>query len=115
MQNGHGESYYTLGGRSEKGSNVYFEKIINIFKSLHLIIQPSAIIVQLIAFSDPITQLPEYLDAMKIAGYEEINPFHNIDNERVVRTVPNRKWYARSDESSQHASKEIVLFHRPLV
>lgn len=112
LRDGHGESYYTLGGRSMAGLKSYFTKLTDTFWMLRQFIDPSALVVQLVAFPDPDVQLPAFLDAMHLAGYEELRLFRSSDWERPSRRVPNRKWYAYS-EKNQHASNEILLFHRP--
>jgi len=113
LRDGHGESYFTLGSRSEKGLRDYFENIENIFRNMRVLIDPEAIVVQLVAFSEPGTQLPAFLNAMTNAGYEEITPLGNTASERPLRKVPNRKWYANSQEK-QPASNEILLVHKPV-
>ncbi len=112
LQNGHGEAYYTLGGRSSSGIQTYFIRLKEIFDSIRLFIHPDALVAQLVAFSNPDTQLPAFLDSMRLAGYEEIKPFSTLTSQRPNRLVPNRKWYTNT-ESNQHASNEVLLFHRP--
>jgi hypothetical protein len=113
LKDGHGESYYTLGGRSITGLKNYFIKLTDTFWALRQFIDPNALVVQLVAFSDPDTQLPAFLNAMRSAWYEELTPLENGGSKRPSRKVPNRKWYTYS-EKNQHASNEILLFHRPL-
>ena len=112
LRDGHGESYYTLGGRSIAGLRSYFTKLTDTFSTLHQLIDQNALVVQLIAFSDPDTQLPAFLNAMCLAGYEELNLLRNSGTQRLSREVPNRKWYAYG-EKNQYASNETLLFHRP--
>ena len=113
LKDGHGESHYTLGGRSITGLKNYFIKLTDTFWALRQFIDPSALVVQSVAFSDPDTQLPAFLNAMRSAWYEELTPLENGGSKRPSRKVPNRKWYTYS-EKNQHASNEILLFHRPL-
>ncbi len=113
LRDGHGESYFTLGGRSMAGLKSYFTKLTDIFWALRQFIAPSALVVQSVAFSDPDTQLPAFLNAMRSAWYEELTPLENAGSKRPSRKVPNRKWYTYSDKK-QYASNEILLFHRPL-
>jgi len=112
LRDGHGESYYTLGGRSVSGLKSYFTKLTDIFWALRQFIDPSAFVVQLVAFPAPDIQLPAFLNAMRVAGYDELTPFSGSGLERPQRQVPNRKWYTYG-EKNQHASTEILLFHRP--
>jgi len=113
LEDGHGESYYTLGGRSKTGINNYFIKIEKIFRSIKLFIHPEAVIVQLVAFSQPDTQLPAFLKSMELAGFKEFHPINSISTKYLSRSVPNRKWYSKTD-NTQNASNEIVLFHKPI-
>ncbi|MBA7703014.1 hypothetical protein ES703_111794 [subsurface metagenome] len=112
LRDGHGESFYTLGGRSKRGLEEYFAKLTETFDSLRQLIEPSAVVIQLVAFSDPEAQLPNFLNAMSLAGYEEISLFGSSNSERPFREVPNRKWYTQLG-FNQYASNEILLFHRP--
>ena len=112
LRDGHGESFYTLGGRSKKGLEEYFVKLTKTFNDLRQLIEPSAVVVQLVAFSDPDTQLLTFLNAMHFAGYEEVKLFGASKSERPFRQVPNRKWYTQLG-LNQCASNEILLFHRP--
>jgi len=112
LRDGHGESYYTLGGRSEKGQREYFERLTRTYDVLRNAIDENAVIVQLVAFSEPNTQLPRFLNSMTSAGYEELTLFRSPDFERPYRQVPNRKWYTQLGQN-QHASNEILLVHRP--
>ena len=113
LEDGHGESYYTLGGRSKIGAKNYFTKLAEIFRSIKLFIHPDAIIVQLVAFSEPEIQLPAFLDSMELAGYKEFQPLKTITTDYLYRSVPSRKWYSIID-NNQNASNEIVLFHKPI-
>jgi len=112
LRDGHGESFYTFGGRSKKGVEYYFTKLTETFSAIQGFIDPSALVVQLVAFSDPDAHLPAFLDSMNYAGYEELTPFGSSDSDRPVRRVPNRKWYTQLGVN-QCASNEILLFHRP--
>jgi DNA modification methylase len=112
LRDGHGESFYTFGGRSQKGVEHYFLRLAETFNATREFIDPSALIVQLVAFSDPAAHLPAFLRAMNCAGYEELTPFGGSNSDRPVRRVPNRKWYTQLG-ASQCASNEILLFHRP--
>ncbi len=72
----------------------------------------------MVAFGDPVGQLPRYLEMLDSAGLKEVDVAHKAGDglipnahERPWRQVPNRKWYA-SQRGSISASKEVVLFHR---
>jgi hypothetical protein len=111
QQDGHGSAYYTLGSRTPFGLNNYFETITSVFSSLRSLLQPSALVVQLISFSAVESQLPAYLRAMERAGYEEAAPIA-VERPALWRCVPNRRrWYNHID-SSHGAAYELLLFHR---
>ena len=110
VQDGHGETYYTMGGRSQTGSCRYFTQLTEAFANLRKLVDPEAHIVQLISFSDLDIQLPWYLRVMEITGFEELNEGEIAS--RQVRSVPNRKWF-NQNRNDNDASKEILLVHRP--
>jgi hypothetical protein len=112
LRDGHGESYYTLGGRSKKGQDDYFLRLTRTFESLRRVIDSDAVVVQLVAFTEPDAQLPAFLQSMVSAGYEELTPFCFSGSDRPYRKVPNRKWYTQLGHN-QHASNEVLLIHRP--
>ncbi len=110
---GNGASFYTLGGRNEEKLDTYFERITSAFRSISKIIGEDTMVVQLLAFSNPSWQFERYLKAMTEAGFSEWYPkelgFSGID--RMWRTVPNRKWYAKC-YGKRKAGKEVLLFHK---
>lgn len=110
---GNGLSHYTFGDRKQPGLAKYFETVRATFKSIAALCDRSTMIVQMVAFSDPSWQVPEYLDALADAGLKEAfyPQLANADDGRVWRTVPNRKWYA-DQRGEIAASSEVVLFHR---
>ena len=110
IRDGHGSSYYTMGSRSPLGLKNYFTGLSSAFGNLRQIIAPDARVVQLISFSDTTDQLPRYLDAMTMAGFDETH-MGEIES-RQVRSVPNRKWYNQR-RSANDASREVLLIHRP--
>jgi hypothetical protein len=110
---GNGASFYTFGGREQKGLTGYYEKTFAAFSSLSKIADSSTILVQLVGFSDPSWQLSRYLSVLEMAGFIEIQfpDFANSPDGRLWRCIPNRKWYA-DQRGTIAASKEVVLFHR---
>ena len=111
IQDGHGESFYTMGSRSELGLRNYFRGLSAAFKNLRKIVGTDSTVVQLMSFSDATVQLPLYLDAMTGAGFKE-SSIGAIDS-RQIRLVPNRKWYNQG-RTSNDAGREVLLIHRPL-
>ena len=110
IQDGHSDSYYTMGGRSQQGLRNYFTHLSAAFGNLRNIVAPDATIIQLISFSSANDQLPLYLDAMSTAGFQEKN-LEMIDS-RQTRLVPNRKWYNQGRDGND-AGQEVLLIHRP--
>ena len=76
------------------------------------VVDPDAVVVQLVAFSDTTSQLTRYLAAMESAGFAERDTFTVSFDSRVWRKVPNRKWYCHNGKE-QDSAKEVVLFHSP--
>jgi hypothetical protein len=113
-QDGQGQAHYCFGHRKQKGLTSYFEGIQSSFCGVREVIDPSALVVQMVAFSEPDWQIPKYLEAMDNAGFDEISP-ESIGlpvNDRLWRTVPGRRWFALI-QGSLATSREVVLFHRP--
>src|SRR5439155_16238007 len=115
---GAGASHYTFGDRNNRDLGKYFDAAKKCFRSLALICDKRTLVVQMVAFADPIRQLPRYLEMLDSAGYKEVYvaeiPAKGSalkTEERLWRQVPNRKWYA-SQRGPIGASKEVVLFHR---
>jgi len=110
---GCGASFYTFGDRKQHDLSNYYEHAQHAFRSLARIADPETVVVQMVAFSDPSWQLPNYLKTMVGAGFEEFRFAKQSDSAdgRLWRTVPNRKWYA-SRKGNIGASNEVVLFHR---
>jgi hypothetical protein len=108
---GNGASFYTFGARESLDN--YFSQAAAAFRSVALVSDASTMVVQMIAFAEPKSQLPRYLEVLESAGLSEIKlrPFANSADGRAWRSVPNRKWYARQKEQSG-SSNEVVLFHR---
>lgn len=115
-RDGAGASYYCLGSRGSKGLKPYFQSLLTAFSSVRKMVGPNSIIAQLVAFSNPEWQLPLYLSKMQEAGYAEAlpvcDPHFLADDGRIWRSVPGRRWYART-QSSHPASKEVFLIHKP--
>jgi hypothetical protein len=112
-QDGRGASFYTMGDRKQPRLVPYFTQIFESFRSLSRICGRKTLVVQMLAFSEPSWQLPEYLRMMELAGFKETrldSPANGRDG-RVWRSVPNRKWYA-DQRGSTASSTEVVLCHR---
>jgi hypothetical protein len=106
---GQGASYYTFGSRAEAGIDDYFEASLKTLGSIREVMRNGAPFVQMIAFSEPSTQLPRYLRNMKRAGFEELRPTSKAFR-RIWRGVPGRSWHAEL-QGDTNSSREVVLIH----
>jgi hypothetical protein len=117
QRDGAGEAFYALGRRDEPGLEKYFDRLKEVFKSVHSLLSDDAQVFQLVAFADPKWQLPAFLKAMEEAGFVEtlVEANHEcVVGGRVWRQVPGRKWYANK-RGDIPASKEVLLIHKPRV
>lgn len=110
---GNGLSYYTLGERRFPRLKTYFSNLERAYRSIAALSGSETTIVQLLAFSEPAWQLPEFLQVIAGCGLQEVKipSLANSDDGRLWRQVPNRKWYA-DQQGETPPSKEVVLFHR---
>lgn len=108
-RDGAGTSYYNFADRSSSAAlDKYFEKTLRTFNSIRRVLRPGAVVVQLVAFASPRTQLPRYLDAMREAGFTEARKRREA---RIWRYVPSRQWHATL-KGALPSSREVVLLHR---
>lgn len=111
---GQGQAHYCFGHRKQKGLTAYFTGIEKSFLGVRRVIDPKALVVQMVAFSEPDWQIPRYLESMDAAGFEEVSP-KSLGlplTERLWRSVPGRRWFALI-QGKLATSQEVVLFHRP--
>jgi len=110
---GHPTSHYTLGDRSSKGIDDYFDNITKAFSSVAALSDQRTIFVQLIAFQNT-EHMERYLWAMNACGLTEffLLPRHASADRRIWRTVPNRRWYADVSESQSGSKHEVVMLFR---
>ena len=111
VPDGHPESYYTAGSRTPTGLNNYFDTIERVFASVHALLQPGSVVVQLVGFSDVTSQLRRYARAMERAGFEPIR-MASGRAVRMARRVYNRKWYHRIRSEVSGGSERLLLHHR---
>lgn len=113
-RDGSGMAYYTLGDRKQKKLKRYFTEIAEAFNSLAKIAGEESWVVQMVGFSNPSWQLPKYLQMLERAGLTEMK-FTDLANSRdgrLWRAVPNRKWFAAYQQTTQSTAREVVLFHK---
>lgn len=103
---GQGASFYNFGDRQQRDARSYFSNSLLTLHAIRKVMAPGGIVVQMVAFSDPRTQLRRYLNNLEQAGFRE----HASESNRIWRDVPNRRWHAtlRGNTSS---SRELVLIH----
>jgi DNA modification methylase len=106
---GEGASYYNFGGRHQSSLDSYFAASLKTLKAVRSVMRNGAHFVQLIAFSDPLVQLPRYLENMSLAGFSEIRDAQNLAV-RMWRGVPGRSWHANM-KGRTHSSQEVMLAH----
>ena len=114
QRDGAGESHYLLGPRDEDELVTYYARLKSVFSSVRSLLDENSIVVQLVAFSDPVWQLKTYLETMKEAGFVEAEADCVTTakvNGRIWREVPGRKWYANK-RGEIPASKEVMLLHK---
>jgi DNA modification methylase len=114
-QDGQGSSFYTFGDRRHQNHDaMYFERLRSCFNEIRNVVRDDCVVVQLVGFAKPETQLPLYLDAMREAGFAEYDfeaAGHRPSQMEFWRAVPNRKWYTWL-RTELKQSKEILLAHR---
>lgn len=111
---GKGAAHYNFGGRRQIGLQRYFETVVATFRAVRSVMKAGAHMVQLVAFSDPDTQLRRYLDALEEVGLDEVflsGTSGKPVEKRIWRDVPNRKWHVTSKGLTRPA-REVVLIHR---
>lgn len=110
---GHGPSYYTFGDRKQQKLIKYFDELYKAFFSLARLSSAETVLVQMVAFSNPSWQLPQYLEVLERAGFVEcyLHGIPETEDGRLWRKIPHRKWYA-TNKGEKASSEEVVLFHR---
>jgi hypothetical protein len=111
---GQGQAHYCFGDRKQQGLTIYFSGIRDSFAGVRRVIDPRALVVQIVAFSQPDWQIPRFLESMDEAGFKEVLP-ESLGlpvSDRLWRSVPSRRWFALI-QGCLATSKEVVLFHRP--
>lgn len=106
-KDGEGSAFYNFGDRRPSGIDIYFDNSLRTLQAIRNTMADDGVIVQMVAFNDPKTQLPLYLKNMEKAGFRE-----DIQSgKRIWRTVPHRRWHAAL-QKRVNSSKEVVLIHR---
>lgn len=106
---GKGESYYGFGSRKDANQDDYFRQSLSTLHAIRKVMKDGAIAVQMLAFSDPETQLRRYQENMRIAGFREVRRPSGRPC-RIWRDVPGRSWHANMKGKTSSA-REVVLIH----
>lgn len=111
LRDGHGASYYTMGGRSQFGLARYYEVLQHSLENIRHLLAYDGVLVQLVAFSHAESQLPLYMDSLQRAGFEQFSPWGVNQSEPLTRSVPHRRWYTHTQQQGD-AGSEVLLTHR---
>ena len=106
---GQGGAYYNFGERRRKSHHDYFDVSLRTLRGIHAVMREGALIVQMLAFSNPNIQLRRYLQNMMAAGFREVR-LGTQQQRRIWRDVPRRAWHAQLNDSV-NASREVLLIH----
>lgn len=104
---GAGAAFYNFADRRRPAEDRYFDKARRAFASIRNVMRDGAVLVQLIAFSDPQRQLRRYLRMLEQIGFCEMR---DAGKRRTWRVVPSRRWHANS-KGDLSASREVLLLH----
>lgn len=112
-EDGRGESHYTFGSRKTRLHESYFAHAAEAYEAIAASMESASLLVQVLAFADPDTQLSRLLATLSNAGFEEcVAPqLSDSDDLRPWRRIPNRRFYADL-AGALHSSREVLLFHR---
>jgi hypothetical protein len=102
---GFGASYYTFGDRQRKDPGTYMNRLKACMAPVVNLMDSNSLLVQLVAFAEPESQLTPYLETLQSCGLRECG------TPRMWRCVPNRKWYAQL-QGSTSSSREVLLVHQ---
>ena len=100
-------AFYNFADRRRKAEDRYFAKAAETMLATRKAMREGAIMVQMIAFSDPNRQLQRYLRVMEKAGFVECRGKYQ---RRTYRDVPGRRWHATS-KGDLPSSREVLLLH----
>ncbi|MFN7220369.1 MAG: DNA methyltransferase [Burkholderiales bacterium] len=114
---GKGTGYYNFADRGHEKEEEYFSTSLLTLRSIRNCMKDGAVIVQMVAFSNPVRQLPKYLFNMQCAGFEEVTESIGAKGvskfRRTWRNVPGRAWHAAS-KGNTNSSSEVVLIHQAI-
>lgn len=100
------EGFYTMGNRSSRDLD-YFAAAARTAAALKSSLKSDGLVIQMVGFKEPETQLAKYVDVYKKAGFQ-LHTQGAKGEIGIWRSVPSRKWHA-SQVKSEEMSKEVVL------
>jgi DNA modification methylase len=106
---GKGTAFYNFGDRRHSELESYFSASLRTLLAIRSVMKKGAVMVQMIAFSDPASQLRRYLENMEEAGFAEVRHASGRAR-RTWRDVPGRSWHANLQGKTSSA-REVVLIH----
>lgn len=110
-EDGQGPAYYNFASRRHPAGDAYFHELLRTMSAVRAVARDGAMLIQLVSFSNPDLQLPQYLSTLERAGFRE---FHKSGPgsalRRVWRHVPSRRWYVRA-RGAISSSREVLLIH----
>lgn len=106
---GQGDAHYNFGSRKQSSQDDYFDASLRTLQSIRKITRTGAMMVQMLAFSNPHTHLERYLQNMELAGFREVRLTSQL-HRRIWRRVPGRSWHAEQNGVTNSA-REVVLIH----
>jgi hypothetical protein len=108
---GRGNSFYNFADRDVAAEDMYFAESLKTLKGIRSVMKPDGVIVQMVAFRDPVRQLRKYLANMSSASFEEMRS--SKWQKRLWRDVPSRRWHA-NHKGKLGGSREVVLVHKAI-
>ena len=106
---GQGAAFYNFADRRDNAIDQYFSESLRTLKGIRSVAKKGAHLVQMIAFSNPKTHLPRYLETLDQAGFAAVQDTGGP----IFRRVPGRRWHA-SLKGALNGSREVVLIHRAI-
>lgn len=111
LEDGFPESRFTFGPRHDPDLQQYLPRYSEAFASIANVLDRDSLVVQVLGFSRPETQLPKILSALETLGFEEVGfGYRGPSDARAWRHVPNRKWHANLQQGN--GGSEVLLVHR---
>jgi DNA modification methylase len=107
---GQGSAFYNFGKRKQENHDDYFDASLRTLHGIRSVLRDGATMIQMVAFSDPKSQVPRYLNNMASAGFTELD-LGCSGFKRIWRSVPRRNWHAEL-QGNTNSAREVVLIHK---